>query len=434
MGTMKEKGVVTKLPSRQFYFLDYFYIMLKSIEKSRMIDEVFSYFKILKQEHRLGESKYKKLEEVTHPTERQQQRYLYTFKRVLEECKEYNLVKQIEDSSVVLSFEGRRLLSQYQSEGVRAFNFSIFNLFENAHAALRTLVEFLYKANSINSGVLVFPHYSPLQFNLKRGDIETTRSIIQYSEILIKKLEGDIKRYLRHPEVLSLQNQLLLQKLIADGLLQESLSARFNPRDYNKITKRIRDYWINYFLKELYKCPYSLTTFDIWCYRAKQVDVIQATESYPFINGRIVYPTSVVKPYIVSSDFKEIFLYSDDNRMYIHRPKSGAIVSSKYHELFIDSLVKGYYELKRQVRYNFINLVSLREIVCFQLKISMNMFEETLNAIYRLNLSGHLKIGISLEVDKLPEETSAMYIKNDPVIVDGSRRNVIAIDVTKRKV
>ncbi|MCI5151201.1 MAG: hypothetical protein D3916_17765, partial [Candidatus Electrothrix sp. MAN1_4] len=77
------------------------------------------------------------------------------------------------------------------------------------------------------------------------------------------------------------------------------------------------------------------------------------------------------------------------------------------------------------------NLVSLREIVCLRLKISMQSFEDRLNEIYLLNLSGQLRISISLEVDKLPEETSAMYIKHEPVMVDGSYRNIIAIDVTK---
>ena len=94
-------------------------------------------------------------------------------------------------------------------------------------------------------------------------------------------------------------------------------------------------------------------------------------------------------------------------------------------------LVNGYFDLKRRVRYNFVNLVSLREIVCFRLKISMHTFEETLNEIYRLNISGQLNIHISLEVDKLPEETSVMYMKREPVMVDGSYRNIIAIDVAK---
>ena len=58
-------------------------------------------------------------------------------------------------------------------------------------------------------------------------------------------------------------------------------------------------------------------------------------------------------------------------------------------------------------------------------------FELFLDTIYKMNLAGELKIRISLEVDKLPEETKAMYLKQEPVMVDGKYRNIIAIDVAK---
>jgi len=302
---------------------------------------------------------------------------------------------------------------------------------ENAHKAFRTLVEFLYKANSKVSGVLVFPHYSPLELHFDRNNIQTTKDMTRYTESLVKKLQGDIERYLKRNVDLTQKNQDILKKITREGLLPESPSARFDPKEYNKITKRIRDFWLTYFLQELYKCPYSMTSFDLWGYRARQIGVIQATESYPFINGKLVYPTSVVLDDVQSDDFLEIYHYSDGKRLFVHKPTLGDEEESPYKNKFVATLVEGYFDLKRQVRYNFINLASLREIVCFRLKISMHIFEETLNEIYRLNLSGQLTIRISLEVDKLPEETSAMYMKHEPVMVDGSYRNIIAIDVTK---
>lgn len=413
----------SSLPSRKFYFLDYFFIFLSSVEKNIIQDEVFSTFKILKQEYRLGESKYKTLH--------QQGRYRYTFNKVMDECKEYDLLIEKEDHTIHLTEEGKRLLLQYRTEGIRAFNLSVFRLMEDAHKAFRTLVEFLYKANSKGSGVLVFPHYSPLKLHFDRKDIQTTKDITRYTESLVKKLQGDIKRYLKRNVDLTQKNQGLLNKITRDGLLPKNLSGRFDPKNYNKITKRIRDFWITYFLQELYKCPYSMTSFDSWGYRARQIGVIQATESYPFINGKLVYPTSVVLDAVHSNDFSEIYHYSDGKRLFVHKPTLGDEEESPYKNKFVATLVEGYFDLKRQVRYNFINLASLREIVCFRLKISMHTFEETLNEIYRLNLSGQLKIRISLEVDKLPEETSAMYVKHEPVMVDGSYRNIIAIDVAK---
>jgi len=413
----------SSLPSRKFYFLDYFFIFLSSVEKNIIQDEVFSAFKILKQEYRLGESKYKTLH--------QQGRYRYTFNKVMDECKEYGLLIEKEDHTIHLTEEGKRLLLQHRTEGIRPFNLSVFRLMENAHKAFRTLVEFLYEANSKGSGVLVFPHYSPLKLHFDRKNIRTTKDMTRYTESLVKKLQEDIERYLKRNVDLTQKNQELLNKITRDGLLPKSSSGQFAPKEYNKITKRIRDFWITYFLQELYKCPHSMTSFDSWGYRARQIGVIQATESYPFINGKLVYPTSVVLDAVHSDDFSEIYHYSDGKRLFVHKPTLGDEEESPYKNKFVATLVEGYFDLKRQVRYNFINLASLREIVCFRLKISMQTFEETLNEIYRLNLSGQLKIRISLEVDKLPEETSAMYVKHEPVMVDGSYRNIIAIDVAK---
>ena len=413
----------SSLPSRKFYFLDYFFIFLSSVEKNIIQDEVFSAFKILKQEYRLGESKYKTLH--------QQGRYRYTFNKVMDECKEYGLLIEKEDHTIHLTEEGKRLLLQHRTEGIRPFNLSVFRLMENAHKAFRTLVEFLYEANSKGSGVLVFPHYSPLKLHFDRKNIRTTKDMTRYTESLVKKLQGDIERYLKRNVDLTQKNQELLNKITRDGLLPKSSSGQFAPKEYNKITKRIRDFWITYFLQELYKCPHSMTSFDSWGYRARQIGVIQATESYPFINGKLVYPTSVVLDAVHSDDFSEIYHYSDGKRLFVHKPTLGDEEESPYKNKFVATLVEGYFDLKRQVRYNFINLASLREIVCFRLKISMHSFEEILNEIYRLNLSGQLSIRISLEVDKLPEETSAMYMKHEPVMVDGSYRNIIAIDVAK---
>jgi len=428
---MKITIKTSSLPSRKFYFLDYFFIFLSSVEKNMIQDEVFNAFKILKQEHRLGESKYKKLEEVENPTLRQQQRYRYTFNKVMDECKEYGLLIEEEDHTIHLTKEGKRLLLQYHTEGISAFNLSVFRLMEDAHKAFKTLVEFLYKANPKGSGVLVFPHYSPLELHFDRRNIQTTKDMTRYTESLVKKLQRDIERYLKREVDLTQKNQELLKKITQDGLLPESSSGRFDPKEYNKITKRIRDFWLSCFLQELYECPYSMTSFDMWGYRARQIGIIQVTESFPFINGKLVYPTSVILNDVRSDDFSEIYHYPDDKRLFIHKPTLGEEENNPYKDKFIDTLVNGYFELKRRVRYNFVNLVSLREIVCFRLKISMHTFEETLNEIYRLNISGQLNIRISLEVDKLPEETSVMYMKREPVMVDGSYRNIIAIDVAK---
>ena len=212
------------------------------------------------------------------------------------------------------------------------------------HNAFRALVGFLYAANPKASGVLVFPHYSPLELNFNRKNIQTRKDIVRYTESLVKKLQADIEHYLKHKVYLTDGNKEVLDKITKDGLLPKHESGRFDPKDYNKITKRIRDFWITHFLKEIYKCPYSMTSFDLWGYRARQIGIIQATESYPSVNGKLVYPTSVILDNVCSDDFSKIFSYHDGKCLFIHDPKFEDEEEGTYKNKFINTLVEGYFQ------------------------------------------------------------------------------------------
>lgn len=274
--------------------------------------------------------------------------------------------------------------------------------------------------------MLIFPHYSPLELGFRRKRIQTASNIHTYCKELARRLESDIELHLKKQVQLADKNDEIIKKLVSDGLLPKNKNDSFCPQDYNKITKRIRDFWITHFLNELYQCQYTMSTFDLWVYRAKQVGVINVTESYPFTNGKLVYPTAVVMAKTTCDDFKAIYDYEDNKKLFVHEPKF-----ERFQEEFVDELVKKYFNIRRLNQNYFINLAALRETVCYALKISAQIFEKLLNEVYRLNLQGGLRISISLEVDRLPEETNAMYLKQEPVMVDGSYRNIIAIDITK---
>ncbi len=413
---------------KKFYFLDYFYILLKSVEKYSEYSAVFDSFKNLKYEHHLGESKYKKLTvEVESPTEAQQKRYEYTFKQVIEESIEYGLIKEIRNpESFSLTTDGRELLGVHERMGLTGFNLAIFKLMEDTYEAFHILVDFMYEANPKGAGLLIFPHYSPRKLGLRRQRMRTSGDFRSYSDRLVRQLQADIKHYLKRDVKLDTKKDELLDKLTSAGLLPARDNEPFDLRDYNRITKRIRDFWIGYFLKDLYKFPHPMMTFDFWTYRGKQIGVIHATEIYPFFSGKLVYPTSVVLDRTNSQDFRDVYKYNDGRRMFLHAPRGDA-----FQEDFVDTLLREYLSLRRVNPNYFISLVSLRETVCYSLKISWQTFGEYLDKVYRLNLLGQLRIRIALEVDKLPEETKATYLKQEPVKVHGSYRNIIAIDVTK---
>jgi len=410
---------------RKFYLLEYFYVLLKSVEKHSELELIFELFKALKEEHRLGESKYKKLTvDNENLSQVQLVRYKYTFEKVIAESLEYELITQ-EEKKIHLTEKGRKLLVQYD-EGFEYFALSLFKLMEEKYEAFRSIIELLYSASKAKGGLFIFPIYSPLQLHFDRSKIRTSADIEKYSLALVKKLEQDIQQYLGEKKDLSYKNKELLENLIDDELIPSKKNAEFSPIKYNAITTRFRNFWLKYFLQEIYHYEYYLSSFEIWTYRAKQIGIIHATEFYPYFNGKIIFPTSVIIKSTASSDFEKIYDYPDGYGLYVHKPNIEG-----NQEKFIDHLVKAYYDLRRTNRSYFISLSALREMVCYNMKISEYIFQQFLDSVYRANLSGELKIKISLEVDRLPEETKAIYLKQEPVMVDGKFRNIIAIDVTK---
>ncbi len=411
---------------RKFYFLDYFYVLLRSAEKHSSADGVFAAFRALKQEFRLGESKYKKLTVDAEPTRRQQDRYRYTFRQVLEESKDYHLISESEGGNIAITQKGADLLLLHENRGPREFNLELFRLMEGRYFAFKTLVQFLYDANPQRSGVVVFPHYSPRELGFQKSKMKTTADIHKYAENLSRRLEDDVRHHTHKRHSLVGQNKRILEALVASDLLSNNPRDPFDPKKYNVITKRFRDFWITYFLRDLYRFKHPMSTFDIWVYRANQLGIVHATESHPRIHGKLVFPTAVLADGVRSQDFQKVFAYRDGRHLYIHEPQG-----LKSQERFVDALVKAYSIIRRTCPTYFVNLAAIREIVCLHLKISAAAFEDELDRIHRLNIAGKLPVKISLEVDRLPEETSAMYLKQEPVMVGGSYRNIIAIDATK---
>jgi len=419
-------------PAKKFYFLDYFHVLLESVQISNEKEVLFEVFKELKDKHKLGESKYKKLtideDEILSPT--QENRYRYTFRQVINEAEEYGLI--VQDGSYLASTkEGKALFSELKRpNGFQLFNQHLLRLMEDKYKAFHYLVKFLYQSNPVD-GRLIFPHYSPRQLKMKRASIRTTRDIVLYTKKLIAKLEEDLQTFLNNKKSISFAeaNGQLIQKLIDSDIIGQRDGEEFDPKKYNAIIKRCSDFWTSYFLREIYGYDYSMSAFEVWSYRAKQIGIVHVTEFFPGFTGKVIFPTSIVSNEIKSGDFTNIYRYSNKESLYVHHPP----MRDDTREIFVKYLVDGYFKLRKSSRTYFVNLSSLRELVCFNMKISEFCFSEFLNSVYSLNLSGELAISISLEVDKLPEETKAMYLKREPVFVGGKFRNIIAIDIAKGK-
>lgn len=407
--------------TKKFYFFDYFYVLLKSIQKYEEEDRVFQNFRNLKEALNLGESRYKKIGSISDKiSEKQLTRYKYTFLEVVEESQLLGLIL-VDSNKLRLSELGKRLLTEYEIAGPENFIEQLFFLIENKTFGFHYLISSLYNENPSKGGALIFPIYSPLKLHFSKEDLLKNNKILTYLNTLKIQLEADLLKHLDRKMDLTSANELLIDRLVEIGLLTKDYEL-FSHDDYNLVIKRTRDYWLNYFLKNVYnfKLITSVSYFDLWIYRAKQIGLLNVTDFYPGVSGKMVYPTSIIYGQIKASEFKKIFDYPNRESLYVHDPE--------FNDNFVSTLFESYLQLKRSYSSYFVNLADLREIVCFRLKISYKKFVDHLAKAYELNLKGRLSISISLEADKLPSE-NAIYLKREPIYILNKEKNIIAIEL-----
>jgi hypothetical protein len=411
---------------KKFYFFEYFDILLKSLKYSPNVEIAFLYFIALKDENKLGESRYKKVKPIAEELSNSRvNHYKYTYFEVIEESELLKLIIK-DKKNYKLTELGMRLLNISLNKGIQSFNYEVFLLMEAKFAGFNYLVDSCYKANQEKNGLLIFPVYSPLKLGFTKDEIVNNREINTYLEALKLKLEDDIQVYLGKEMDLRNVNIDLKKRIEKSGLIDPVSKSESIYQNYNKIVKRIRDFWINYFLREIYNFDLSLSYFELWVYRAKQLGIVNTHEFYPGFNGKIVYPISLIMKDKVNPDFKKLFTYANGEMLYAHTPKW----KENQHN-FVDKVFGSYHDIKTKSKSYFINLADLRDIVCFKMKISENTFNDFLKKAYLLNLKNNLKIKISLETDKLPSENKAFYLKREPVLIGGKLKNIIAIELKK---
>lgn len=421
---------------KKFYFLDYFYILMLSVKNYSMQNEILKEFITLKNKSQLGESKYKKLTiDEEKLTKKQMVKFEYTFQQVLSESIDYALVEKKNVNNKIIDNEGKEVikltesgkeaLHEYEKSGKLAFNLYMLKKMEERHYAFYQLLKLCYEDNTLKNGLIIFPIYSGLKLGFDKSTFTTNQHVLDYSKALTTKLEDDIQKYTKKRDVsLQEEERLLIERLKQDGAIGENPSESFDTDKYNAVLSRFRKYWLNYFLKNIYNYRYSFDVFNIWVERAKQIGILHTTEFFPDFSGRIIYPTSIITKETKNNDFKKVYSYPTGEKLFIHRPQWNNV----YQDEFVKTLLDEYYILQKDKKTHFINLLDLKERVCFKLRIPSYAFDEFLELAYALNLQGKLKIQISLEADRLPYETNAMYLKREPVLINGKLKNIIAIN------
>lgn len=414
---------------KRFYFLDYFLILLQSCSVSEDKHQIFMNFRAQKNKERLGESKYRKLTvDESNLSELQMKRYQYTFNQVISEAITYELIKSKKKKLGLTSLGAECLALAVQSR--RRFYNRMLELMEEKHSAFYHLINLCYRENQTKNGLLIFPIYSPRKLGIEKSGMKTNGDWLRYSKVLKNRLERDVESFVGKHLSLDNEHEKLLSKLYKDKILSPEHLLPFDEANYNSIISRFRKHWLNYFLQKLYNYRYSFDTFNIWVERGKQLGLVHSTEFYPGFDGRLVFPTAIIAKSNSNSDLKKVFDYQNGEKLYAHWP---AWNDDEFQETFVDGIVNAYYDIKRNRKTQFIGISDLREKVCYKLRIPSFVFNRFLEEVYNMNVRGNTRIQISLEADRLPDETNALYLKREPILINGEYKNIIAIDFKSQK-
>ena len=188
-----KKEMITPNPNfvKKFYFLDYFYILLKSVKMHSDENEILEEFKILKKKYLLGESKYKRLTADDEKlTKKQLAKFAYTFQQVISESIDYNLITRknanskiidSEKKSIFLTPSGESALQEYE-KGKLSFNLFMLKKMEEKHFSFYQLLKLCYEDNTLKNGLLIFPIYSGLKLDFDKSTFTTNQHVFDYSK------------------------------------------------------------------------------------------------------------------------------------------------------------------------------------------------------------------------------------------------------------
>lgn len=421
--------------AKRFYFIEYYALLLESVEKCSNTKSAQKEFKDLKNKYYLGLSRYRKISINTDDNNNYEtkedskpDKFEYTFSQVLLECRTFNLVSENKErKELTLTDDGAKLI-QYFRKDKNEYKKLLICLMENKYQSFRYLLNKIYSRSPNKSGLIVFPNYSPANLGFSKDDFISNEIVYDYLNNYEIKIREDVKKYINQTFGTSNKKDALIKILIDKNFITLDKKDKFNIKKYNAVVRKTQIFWRNQLL-EYYGIVSKWQSFEVWVYRAKQLGILNTTPFYPSFYGQIIYPTSIVtgKNLENSKDYRFIYSYPDGKKLYLRHLKWNEIENTFFTELW-----GVYSKLKKRTRVNFLSLHNIKEIVCYNLKISYDQFAEFLNIAYEQSLKGNTSYNISLEADNLPEETNAIYIKREPILVKGRHRNIIAISYKEK--
>jgi len=170
--------------------------------------------------------------------------------------------------------------------------------------------------------------------------------------------------------------------------------------------------------------PVYPRTFRGWCPRLEAVEIVFYTDWHPWISGRLLFPTAVFRADAPPERFERApgIFSPKGTPFYLHQPSWKSIRGA-----FLKTLVSVHQRLASPLGIMYISLLSLRDEVCRQLRLSAYSFDRFLELALKDLPSDDFHWSVAVETDIRKEQSSASGQFRRPVYIGGVAHSLIAL-------
>ncbi len=199
------------------------------------------------------------------------------------------------------------------------------------------------------------------------------------------------------------------------------MSARWEKAPLSEKVNRLQTLIGEVFFQAMLGEIISPNDVDIWQNRMDWAGLTHTARDLPGTQGHIWYPVGAFREQ--GDEFTAVpGLVNAENQTFHRFTPSG----KRFAEQFMSTLFDGYRQTQKVTNVEYVSLLAVRDWVCYRLRISHEVFEQTLQTQFPLALRKEIPYSLALEVDISHSELTRLGNAR-PVVIDGSPRYIISM-------
>lgn len=250
-------------------------------------------------------------------------------------------------------------------------------------------------------------------------------SLPETLEELKKQLRADLPKWSA-----SLQKQmrnfrgLENTQFITDSIIR-SLEARWEKAPLSDRVHRLQTMIGEVFTQVMFGHIISPNDVEIWQNRMDWAGLTHTARDLPGLPGQVWFPVGAFRESAEGFSPVAGLQVSDGGaapRLYHRNTPTGL----EYEKQFMNALYEGYRQAQKIQNVEYVSLLAVRDWVCYRLRISHEVFEQTLQTQFPKALRREIPYSLALEVD-ISHSDFARLGNVRPVVIDNSPRYIISM-------